>query len=111
MAASMQMAFTRLPGTCGEVEVGLKAGGNTLGQTTIQVQWPDKLGFTNTSVSIDFGQTSDLTFKPTWEGREVHYKDGDFAWSLAPTYYKFSPIVDPKSSNGTADYKMGSHFR
>lgn len=93
-------------GTCGEVEVGLKAGGNTLGQTTIQVQWPDKLGFTNTSVSIDFGQTSDLTFKPTWEGREVHYKDGDFAWSLAPTYYKFSPIVDPKSSNGTADYKM-----
>ncbi len=93
-------------GTCGEVTIGLKVGGNTVGQTTIQVQWPDKLGFTNTSVSIDFGQTSDLTFKPTWQGREVHYKDGDFAWSLAPTYYKFSPIVDPKSSNGTADYKM-----
>lgn len=92
--------------TCGAVTVGLTVGGETVGQTTIQVQWPDKLGFTNTSVSIDFGQTSDLTFKPTWQGREVHYKDGDFTWSLAPTYYKFSPIVDPKSSNGTADYKM-----
>lgn len=92
--------------TCGEVTVGLTADGETVGRTTIQVQWPDKLGFTNTSVSIDFGKTSDLTFKPTWQGREVHYKDGDFAWSLAPTYYKFSPIVDPKSSNGTADYKM-----
>lgn len=68
--------------TTGEVTVGLKAGGKTVGQTTIQVQWPDKLDFTNTSVSIDFGETSDLTFKPTWQGRVVNYKDGDFAWSI-----------------------------
>ncbi len=92
--------------TCGEVEVGLTVGGKTVGQTTIQVQWPDKLGFTNTSVSIDFGKTSDLTFKPTWQGREVHYKDGDFAWSIDPTYYKFSPIVDPKTNNGKGDFSM-----
>ena len=51
--------------TCGKVEVGLKAGGKTIGQTSIQVQWPDKLGFTNNSVSIDFGEESDLTLKPT----------------------------------------------
>ena len=89
--------------TCGEVEVGLKAGGKTIGQTRIQVQWPDKLDFTNNSVSIDFGQTSDLTFKPTWQGRAVHYKDGDFAWTLTPTYYKFSPVVE---INGTTKYKM-----
>ena len=68
--------------TCGEVTIGLIAGGKPLGQTTIQVQWPDKLGFTNNSVSIDFGEESDLTFKPTWQGREVHYKDGDFVWSI-----------------------------
>lgn len=68
--------------TCGEVTVGLKSGGKIVGQTSIQVQWPDKLGFTNSSVSIDFGETSDLTFKPTWQGREVKYKDGDFAWSI-----------------------------
>ena len=68
--------------TCGEVTVGLESGGKIVGQTSIQVQWPDKLGFTNTSVSIDFGETSDLTFKPTWQGREVNYKDGDFEWSI-----------------------------
>ena len=68
--------------TCGEVTVGLKSGGKIVGQTSIQVQWPDKLGFTNSSVSIDFGETSDLTFKPTWQGREVKYKDGDFEWSI-----------------------------
>lgn len=89
--------------TCGTVTVGLKVGGQTVGQTSIQVQWPDKLGFTNNSVSIDFGQESDLTFKPTWQGREVKYKDGDFEWTLTPTYYKFSPVVE---INGTTKYKM-----
>ncbi len=67
---------------CGEVTVGLQVNGQTVGQTAIQIQWPDKLDFTNNSVSIDFGQTSDLTFKPTWQGREVRYKDGDFEWSI-----------------------------
>ena len=68
--------------TCGEVTVGLQVNGKTVGQTAIQIRWPDKLGFTNNSVSIDFGETSDLTFKPTWQGREVKYKDGDFEWSI-----------------------------
>lgn len=92
--------------TCGEVTVGLESGGKIVGQTSIQVQWPDKLGFTNSSVSIDFGETSDLTFKPTWQGREVRYKDGDFAWTLAPTYYKFNALVDPKSNNTKGDFTM-----
>ena len=92
--------------TCGEVTVGLQSAGKIVGQTSIQVQWPDKLGFTNTSVSIDFGQTSDLTFKPTWQGREVKYKDGDFEWTLAPTYYKFDALVDPKSNNTKGDFSM-----
>lgn len=74
-------AYTATDG-CGEVIVGLQVNGETVGKTAIQIQWPDKLGFTNTSVSIDFGETSDLTFKPTWQGREVKYKDGDFAWSI-----------------------------
>ena len=92
--------------TTGEVIVGLQVGEKTVGQTGIRVQWPDKLGFTNNSVSLDFGKTSDLTFKPTWQGREVNYKDGDFAWSIDPTYYKFSPIVDPKTNNGKGDFSM-----
>ena len=91
---------------CGEVTVGLQVNGKTVGQTAIQIRWPDKLGFTNTSVSIDFGETSDLTFKPTWQGREVRYKDGDFAWTLAPTYYKFDALVDPKANNTKGDFSM-----
>mgnify|MGYP004526386653 CR=1 FL=1 len=89
--------------TCGEVTVGLESGGKIVGQTSIQVQWPDKLGFTNTSVSIDFGETSDLTFKPTWQGREVRYKDGDFEWTLdesKPISYKYNALVEEKAWEG-----------
>ena len=90
-------------GTCGEVKVGLETGGKIIGQTRIQVQWPDKLDFTNNSVSIDFGQTSDLTFKPTWQGRAVHYKDGDFVWTLdesQPISYKYNTKVEEKAWEG-----------
>lgn len=89
--------------TCGTVTVGLMVGGQTVGQTSIQVQWPDKLSFTNNSVSIDFGQTSDLTFKPTWKGRAVHYKDGDFVWTLdesKPISYKYNALVEEKAWEG-----------
>lgn len=89
--------------TCGEVTVGLESGGKIAGQTSIQVQWPDKLGFTNSSVSIDFGETSDLTFKPTWQGREVKYKDGDFEWTLnesKPISYKYNALVEEKAWEG-----------
>lgn len=82
---------------CGEVIVGLQVNGETVGQTAIQIRWPDKLDFTNSSVSIDFGETSDLTFKPTWQGREVKYKDGDFEWTLdesKPISYKYNLQVE-----------------
>lgn len=88
---------------CGEVTVGLQVNGKTVGQTAIQIRWPDKLGFTNTSVSIDFGETSDLTFKPTWQGREVKYKDGDFEWTLdesKPISYKYNALVEEKAWEG-----------
>ena len=94
------------PEGCGKVEVGLTVGGKTVGQTGIQLQWPDTLGFTNASVSIDFGKSSDMTFKPTWHGQEVIYKDGDFVWNIAPTYYKFDALVDPISNNGKGDFSM-----
>lgn len=85
------------PNTIGEVTVSLMVGGQSVGTTSIQLQWPDKLGFTNNSVSIDFGKTSDLTFKPTWQGREVKYKDGDFTWTLdesKPISYKHNFQVE-----------------
>lgn len=88
---------------CGEVIVGLQVNGETVGQTAIQIRWPDKLDFTNSSVSIDFGETSDLTFKPTWQGREVNYKDGDFEWTLdesKPISYKYNTKVEEKAWEG-----------
>lgn len=100
--------------TCDEVEVGLKAGGKTIGQTRIQVRWPDKLDFTNNSVSIDFGQTSDLTFKPTWQGRAVHYKDGDFVWTLdesKPIRYKYNALVEEKGYGFSQKWSGGKPFK
>ena len=94
-------------GAEGEVTVALVLDGKTVGQTTLQLRWPDKLGFTNNSVSIDFGETSNLTFKPTWKGREVKYKDGDFEWSLdesKPISYKYNALVETRGwSNGWKD--------
>ena len=86
--------FTAAEGATGQVEVTLSYNGEAVGSTTIQLQWPDALTFTNTSVSLDFGQTSDLSFSPTWKGREVHYKDGDFNWTLDPTTYKYNMWVE-----------------
>ena len=100
--------------TCGEVTVGLKSAGKIVGQTSIQVQWPDKLDFTNSSVSIDFGETSDLTFKPTWQGREVKYKDGDFEWTLdesKPIGYKYNALVEEKGYGFSKKWSGGKPFK
>lgn len=96
--------------TTGVVTVGLNIDGKTVGKTSIQVQWPDKLGFTNNSVSIDFGKSSDMTFKPTWQGRAVHYKDGDFVWTLdesKPISYKYNAKVEEKAWEGRDVPKVG----
>ena len=98
--------FTAAKDFTGTVTVKLSYDGAVVGTTSIDVQWPDALAFTNTSVSLDFGQSSDLTFNPTYQGREVNYKDGDFKWSLAPTYYKFDALVDPKTNNTKGDFSM-----
>lgn len=100
--------------TCGEVTVGLQVNGETVGQTAIQIQWPDKLDFTNSSVSIDFGETSDLTFKPTWQGREVKYKDGDFEWTLdesKPISYKYNALVEEKGYGFSKKWSGGKPFK
>lgn len=99
---------------CGEVTVGLQVNGETVGQTAIQIRWPDKLDFTNSSVSIDFGETSALTFKPTWQGREVNYKDGDFEWTLdesKPISYKYNALVEEKGYGFSTKWSGGKPFK
>ena len=99
--------FTANADATGKVTVVLSYNGNTVGTTSIDLQWPDKLGFTNTSVSLDFGEASDLSFNPTYQGREVHYKDGDFAWTIdesASLSYKYSYPVETYTKPGWGGY-------
>ena len=100
-------SFTAVAGKTGTVEVSLSYNGSVVGKTTVELQWPDQLGFTNTSVSLDFGQTSDLTFNPTYQGREVHYKDGDFNWTIledSDLSYKGTISVETYTKPGWGGY-------
>lgn len=101
--------FTANEGAEGTVTAALTVNGKVAGTTQIELHWPDTLGFTNNSVSLDFGKTSDMTFKPTWNGREVRYKDGDFVWSLDESEkisYKYRALVETRGwNNGWKDNK------
>ncbi len=91
--------FTAKADAVGKVTVALSYDGKVVGTSDIELWWPDKLGFTNTSVSLDFGETSDLSFYPTYQGREVNYKDGDFEWKLLDTddlTYKHTVLIEAK---------------
>ena len=85
--------FTSVSGKTGTVEVALKYNDEIVGTTTLELQWPDKLSFNNTSVSLDFGEESDLTFVPTYKGRSINYKDGDFIWSLSKDNLTYKQTV------------------
>lgn len=95
--------FTAAEGKTGTVTVALSHNGKVVGTTDLELQWPDRLDFTNTSVSLDFGETSDLSFNPTYKGRAVNYKDGDFVWALNPTSYKYTVLVEKKYSAGASE--------
>ncbi len=99
--------FTAAEGKTGTATVALSYAGKTVGSAELELQWPDKLGFTNTSVSLDFGETSDLSFNPTYQGRHVNYKDGDFTWSIIDNdelSYKYNTVVETKGANDKTGY-------
>lgn len=96
--------FTGNEGKTGTLTVAFMHNGEAAGSATIELQWPDKLGFTNTSVSLDFGEHSDLSFYPTYQGREVHYKDGDFDWRLEAETYKHNVLIETKAANSQTGY-------
>jgi hypothetical protein len=81
--------FTSVAEETGTLTVQLKDGEKVVGSTQVELQWPDELGFTNSSISLDYGESSDLSFYPTWQGREVHYKDGDFEWGISSENLNF----------------------
>ena len=99
--------FTGKEDQTGTATVVLKYNGKTVGQTSVELQWPDKLEFTNSSVSLDFGEKSDLTFAPTWQGRKVNYKDGDFEWGVdeeSDLTYRSSVPVEIYTKPGWGGY-------
>lgn len=80
--------FTADENQTGEVTVQLVDDGSQVrGESTILVQNPDEITFETDPVSIGFGDTSDLGLTVRYEGRDVHYKDGDFTWDILPTEY------------------------
>ena len=95
--------FTAAKGKTGTVTVALSYNGKVVGTSDLELQWPDRLDFTNTSVSLDFGETSDLSFNPTYKGRTVNYKDGDFVWTLNPASYKYTVQVEKKYDAGAPE--------
>lgn len=106
--------FTANEGAEGTVSAALTVNGAVAGTTQIELHWPDTLGFTNNSVSLDFGKTSDMTFKPTWNGREVRYKDGDFVWSLDESEeisYKYTALVEEKGYGFSKKWSGGKPFK
>ena len=106
--------FTANEGAEGTVSAALTVNGKVAGTTQIELHWPDTLGFTNNSVSLDFGKTSDMTFKPTWNGREVRYKDGDFVWSLDESEeisYKYTALVEEKGYGFSQKWNGGKPFK
>lgn len=106
--------FIANEGAEGTVSAALTVNGKVAGTTQIGLHWPDTLGFTNNSVSLDFGKTSDMTFKPTWNGREVRYKDGDFVWSLDESEkisYKYTALVEKKGYGFSQKWSGGKPFK
>lgn len=70
-------------GTTGEVKVNLKSDGKVVGTTSILVEVPDSITFSNDEVSLGFSKSSDLAMSVKYKGRDVIYKDGDFKWTLS----------------------------
>lgn len=80
--------FTADENQTGEVTVQLvDEQGQVRGESTILVQNPDEISFASETVSVGYGDTSDLGLTVRYDGRDVHYKDGDFTWDIQPTEY------------------------
>ena len=62
---------------------GYLTDGKTKWSFTEEIRKPTELKFMQSSISLGFSKQSDLGLEVTYKGREVHYKDGDFKWTLS----------------------------
>lgn len=85
--------------TEGEVTVSLNSGSEVVGTSTITIANPDQITFAEKTASIGQGETSDLGLRVYYQQREVHYKDGDFTWTIEPTQYSRRQWVGPDAND------------
>lgn len=76
--------FTAAEDYVGTVSVHLEYNGVNVGEVEILVAEPDELYFSSDSISLDYGQESDLGLTVSGGHRTIHYKDGDFEWNIIP---------------------------
>ncbi len=69
-------------GKTGDAAFNLMYEGKAVGSTTVHIQNPDTIAFTNEEVSVNYGEDSDLGLTASYDNEVVHLKDGDIQWTI-----------------------------
>ena len=74
--------FTPAKNYKGDVTARLLVDGTVKGTTSVKIADITDLYFSSSSVSLDFGATSDLGLVAKCDGVDIVYKPGDFKWTI-----------------------------
>ena len=74
--------FTPAKNYKGDVTARLLVDGTVKGTTSVKIADITDVHFSSTSVSLDFGATSDLGLVAKCDGVDIAYKPGDFKWTI-----------------------------
>ena len=69
-------------GKIGDVEAQLLHDGKTVGTSTVYIVEPDTIGFSSSSVSLDFGEKSDLGIYARYKSCDVNLSEGVLKWEI-----------------------------
>ena len=75
--------FTPAENYRGDVTAQLLCGDKVVGSTTVSIADITALSFSGESISLDFNVDSNLGLTVKSNGRDIHYKDGDFDWTVS----------------------------
>ena len=69
-------------GKTGDVEAQLVYEGKAVGTSTVYIVEPDTIGFSSSSVSLDFGEKSDLGIYARYKSCDVNLSEGVLKWEI-----------------------------